>query len=102
MLRTTFKMALRQTEGLMSSVLTLMNLTTTAPDHTRVSRREQGLTATKSTSTSTLAPKGPLHVLIDSTSLQVFGADNGWKKSTVISRTAPGVSYISQSMPTPA
>lgn len=76
MLRTTFKMALRQTEGLMSSVLTLMNLTTTAPDHTRVSRREQGLTATKSTSTSTstLAPKGPLHVLIDSTSLQVFGA----------------------------
>ena len=70
MLRSVFKMALRQTEGLMASVLTLMNLTITAPDHTTVSRRAVGLTVTKSPS----APKGPLHVLIDSTGLQVFGA----------------------------
>jgi len=69
-LRTAFKIALRQTEGLMGSVLTLMNLTITAPDHTTVSRRAVGLTVTKSPS----APKGPLHVLIDSTGLQVFGA----------------------------
>jgi hypothetical protein len=55
---------------LMGSVLTLMNLTITAPDHTTVSRRAVGLTVTKSPS----APKGPLHVLIDSTGLQVFGA----------------------------
>ena len=54
----------------MDSVLTLMNLTITAPDHTTVSRLAVGLTVTKSTST----PKGPLHVLIDSTGLQVFGA----------------------------
>ena len=51
-------------------MLTLMNLTITAPDHTTVSRRALGLMVTKSTS----APKGPLHVLIDSTGLQVFGA----------------------------
>jgi hypothetical protein len=70
MLRTAFKMALRQTEGLMESVLTLMNLTITAPDHTTVCRRAVGLKVTKSPS----APKGPLHVLIDSTGLQVFGA----------------------------
>ena len=70
MLRSAFKMALRQTEGLMESVLTLMNLTITAPDHTTVSRRAVGLTVRKSPS----APKGPLHVLIDSTGLQVFGA----------------------------
>lgn len=70
MLRTAFKMALRQTEGLMESVLTLMSLTITAPDHTTVSRRAVGLTVTKSTK----APRGPLHVLIDSTGLQVFGA----------------------------
>ncbi|WP_354362838.1 IS5 family transposase [Undibacterium sp. GrIS 1.8] len=70
MLRTAFKMALRQTEGLMESVLTLMNLTITAPDHTTVSRRAVRLTVRKSPS----APKGPLHVLIDSTGLQVFGA----------------------------
>ncbi|MET3139409.1 transposase [Undibacterium sp. GrIS 1.2] len=70
MLRMAFNIALRQTEGLMESVLTLMNLTITAPDHTTVSRRSVGLTVTKSPS----APKGPLHVLIDSTGLQVFGA----------------------------
>jgi transposase len=70
MLRTAFKMALRQTEGLMSSVLTLMNQTITAPDHTTVSRRSVGLTVRRSPS----APKGPLHVLIDSAGLRVFGA----------------------------
>lgn len=70
MLRSAFKMALRQTEGLMASVLTLMNLTISVPDHTTVSRRAVGLMVTK----SKLVPTGPLHVLIDSTGLQVFGA----------------------------
>lgn len=70
MLRAAFKMALRQTECLMGSVLTLMNLTISAPDHTMVSRRAVGLTEMK----SACAPKGPLHVSIDSTGLQVFGA----------------------------
>ena len=70
MLRAAFKMALRQTEGLMASVLTLMNLTISAPDHTTVSRRSVRLPIMKSAP----APKGPLHVLIDSTGLEVFGA----------------------------
>jgi hypothetical protein len=39
MLRTALKLALRQTEGLMTSVLTLMGLTLSAPDHSTVSRR---------------------------------------------------------------
>jgi hypothetical protein len=39
MLRTAFKLPLRQIEGLMASVLTLMDLTISAPDHTTVSRR---------------------------------------------------------------
>jgi len=39
MLRMAFKLALRQTEGLMMSVLTLMGLTLSAPDHSTVSRR---------------------------------------------------------------
>ncbi len=70
MLRTAFKMALRQTEGLMDSVLTLMGLTISVPDHTTVSRRAVGLPVLKSTPT----PKGPLQVLINSTGLEVFGA----------------------------
>jgi hypothetical protein len=70
MLRAEFKMALRQIEGLMDSVLTLMNLTLSVPDHTAVSRRAVGLTVAKSKSVA----KEPLHVLIDSRGLEVFGA----------------------------
>jgi hypothetical protein len=39
MVRTAFKLPLRQTEGLMALVLTLMDLTISAPDHTTISRR---------------------------------------------------------------
>lgn len=70
MLRTAFRLALRQAEGLMTSVLTLMGLTIAAPDHTTVSRRAVKLPVIQPTS----APPGPLHVLIDSTGLQVYGA----------------------------
>ena len=45
-----------------------MKLPISAPDHTTVSRRAVGLTLRKS------VPEGPLHVLIDSTGLEVFGA----------------------------
>src|ERR1700682_621253 len=37
--RTAFKLPLRQTEVLMASILTLMDLRISAPDHTTVSRR---------------------------------------------------------------
>jgi transposase len=70
MLRTAFKLPLRQAEGLMASVLTLMDLTLSAPDHTTVSRRAVTLPVIQLTS----VPPGPLHVLIDSTGLQVYGA----------------------------
>src|SRR3954471_22269546 len=39
MRRMPFKLALRQTEGLMTSVFTLMGLTLSAPDHSTLSRR---------------------------------------------------------------
>ena len=39
MLRTAFKLPLRQTEVLMASILTLVDLTILAPDHTAVSDR---------------------------------------------------------------
>ena len=70
MLRTAFKLALRQTAGLMTSVLTLMGLTISAPDHSTISRRTATLPAIQPAS----VPHGPLHVLIDSTGLQVYGA----------------------------
>ena len=70
MVHTAFKLPLRQAEGLMASVLTLMDLTISAPDHTTVSRRAVTLPVIQLAS----MPHGPLHVLIDSTGLQVHGA----------------------------
>jgi hypothetical protein len=70
MLRTAFKLPLRQTEGLMASVLKLMDLTISAPDHTTVSRRAVKLPGIQPAQ----VPYGALHVLIDSTGLQVYGA----------------------------
>jgi Transposase DDE domain len=70
MMRTAFKLPLRQAEGLITSVLTLMDLTISAPDHTTVSRRAVKLAVIQPAP----VPYGPLHVLIDSTGLQVYGA----------------------------
>src|SRR5271167_4522455 len=70
MVRTAFKLPLRQTEGLMASILTLMDLTISAPDHTTISGRAVKLSVIRPAA----IPHGPLHVLIDSTGLQVYGA----------------------------
>src|SRR3954469_2150248 len=70
MVRAAFKLPLRQTEGLMASVLTLMDLTISAPDHTTVSRRAVTLPVIQ----ARVVPPGPLHLLIDSSGLQVYGA----------------------------
>ena len=70
MVRTAFRLALRQTEGLMASVITLMDLTISAPDHSTISRRAETLPVIPPAS----VPDGPLHLLIDSTDLKVYGA----------------------------
>jgi neutral amino acid transport system ATP-binding protein len=69
MVRTAFKLAWRQTEGLLASVITLMDLRISVPDHTTISRRAVTLPVIQAGS----VPHGPLHLLIDSTGLQVYG-----------------------------
>jgi hypothetical protein len=66
MLRTAFKLASGQPEGLVTMVLTLMGLTISAPDHSTVTRRVETLPVIQPAT----VPPGPLHVLIDSTGLQ--------------------------------
>jgi IS5 family transposase len=63
-------MPLRQAQGLMVSVFELSGVSLAVPDYSTVCRR-----ATKLPSISLGGlPKGPLHVLIDSTGLKVYGA----------------------------
>ncbi|MFT5533863.1 MAG: hypothetical protein ACI8WM_001824 [Burkholderiaceae bacterium] len=64
MLRAAFKMALRQTEGSMASILTLMNPTGAASDRATVSRRSRNQRRHQ---------KAPLPMLIDCTGLDAFG-----------------------------
>jgi len=68
-LRLVFHQPLRQTEGLMRSIASLLKVYIAIPNHTTPSRRGGGLT---------ILPKcvdraEPLHLLVDSTGLKVYG-----------------------------
>src|SRR5829696_9264787 len=62
----------RQTEGLLGSPATLLGLSIGVPDHTTPSRRSPGLSL--ATSLAQAQRAGPIHVVIDSTGLKVYGA----------------------------
>jgi hypothetical protein len=68
-LRTVLHLPLRQTEGLVASLAVRHGLPIRAPDHSTLSRRASGLEVISRRS----LPDGPLHVLVDSTGLQVYG-----------------------------
>jgi hypothetical protein len=71
MLRLAFHLALRQTEGLMTSIFGLLDLPLSAPDHSTLSGRAMTMA---SITKGCALPDGPIHLLIDSTGLKVFGA----------------------------
>jgi hypothetical protein len=68
-LRLVFHLPLRQAEGFLRSVLSLMALELDAPDHTTISRRSQQLNIDLRLG----ATKGPIHLIIDSTGLSIIG-----------------------------
>ncbi len=70
-LRAVFRLALRQTEGLIGSVMKLLGLDLAVPDHSTLSRRA----ATVEVPRPRACPgAGPLHLLVDSTGLKLCGA----------------------------
>jgi transposase len=69
MLRLAFGRPWRQTEGLLRSVAQLMNLEIGIPDHTTLSRRSAAMPLAMDLARA----KGPVHVVIDSTGLKVYG-----------------------------
>ena len=71
MLRLAFHLPLRQTEGLMASLFELLGVALRVPDHSTLSRRAMSLA---SVSKGCRLPAGPVHLLIDSTGLKVYGA----------------------------
>jgi IS5 family transposase len=69
-LRAVFRLALRQTEGLISSILQLLDLDLAVPDHSTLSRRAETLKLPKPRSGLGC---GPVHLLVDSTGLRLCG-----------------------------
>ena len=73
-LRTVFHLALRQTEGFVASLIVLMDLSLKTPDHTTLSRRNRSVEVPH----LARGHGGPLHLVIDSTGLKIFG-DGEWQ-----------------------
>ncbi len=67
-LRAVFRLALRQTEGLIRSILCLLGLDLAVPDHSTMSRRARSLALPRMR-----ASRRPLHLLVDSTGLRLCG-----------------------------
>ncbi len=87
-LRLVFNLLLRQAEGFLRSVLSLMGVAPEAPDHTTLSRRSQSLNV----DLHRVAGNNPIHLIVDSTGLSIAGEGEwatakhgargrrGWKK----------------------
>ena len=70
MLRTAYHLGLRQTQGLMGSIGTLMGLDIRVPDYSTLSRRANGVSIAQ---VMRQAGSVPIHLLVDSTGLKIFG-----------------------------
>ena len=78
LLRLAFGQPWRQTEGLLRSVARLMSLAISIPDHTTLSRRSAAMPLAMDLARA----KGPVHVVIDSTGLKVYGAGE-WQQQSM-------------------
>jgi hypothetical protein len=69
-LRAVFRLASRQTEGLIGSIMRLLEINLPVPDHSTLSRRACGLLVQSRPRSGT----GDLHLIVDSTGLKLRGA----------------------------
>lgn len=65
-----YKQPLRQTEGFVRSLVRLMEVDLRVPDYSTLSRRGTGLTFP---TRSCVEADGPIHLVVDSTGLKIFG-----------------------------
>jgi hypothetical protein len=75
-LRSLYKLGLRQTEGFLESISSLMGLALSIPDHTTFSRRSSELNITQ----FKREIGEPIHILVDSTGLKISGSGE-WQET---------------------
>ena len=76
-LRLVFRLPLRQTEGFVRSILTVMRTSLDAPDHTTLSRRGQVLNV----AVHHIVATGPLHLIVDSRASQWWAKRSGQRRN---------------------
>lgn len=93
MVRLVFHQPLRQTEGLLGSLLDLLGVDLPVPDHTTISRRA----ARRTPVLATVLPVGPVTLVIDSPGIKVYGAGE-WHRDTVMADGAYDVEPVYQTI----
>lgn len=92
-LKAVFRLPLRQTEGFVGSLITLLKLSLPVPDYSTLSRRGKTLDVPL----GTRQRDEPLHIVVDSTGLKVFGEgewkvrQHGWAKRRIWRKLHLGV-----------
>jgi len=72
-IRAVFRLAYRQAEGLLGSIIGLLGLSLRVPDHTTLSRRAATLDVPPPGNAGAGAGSEPMHLLVDSTGLKLCG-----------------------------
>ncbi len=72
-IRAVFRLAYRQAEGLLGSVIGLLGLSLRVPDHATLSRRAATLDVPRPRPGSAGADSEPMHLLVDNTGLKLCG-----------------------------
>jgi len=95
-LRAVFRLAYRQAEGLIGSIVGLLGLSLRVPDHTTLSRRAATLDVPRPGNADAGAGSEPMHLLVDSTGLKLCGKGewllekHGHGDTPVVARAAFG------------
>src|SRR3954462_5790965 len=77
-LRAVFRLAYRQAEGLIGSIISLLGLTLRVPDHTTLSRRAASLEVPRPQRHCGSSEAEPIHLFFDSTGLKLCGSGECW------------------------
>lgn len=77
-IKSVFRLAFRQTQGLIKSLLEAMKMEIQVPSYRQLCRRQARLKAFSAPVPPSDSPVAPLHLVIDSTGLKVYG-EGEWK-----------------------
>lgn len=77
-IKAVFRLAFRQTQGLIQSLLAIMKMNIQVPSYSQLCRRQANLKAFQAPTTPTDSEPKPIHLVVDSTGLKVYG-EGEWK-----------------------